>query len=162
MVGKKPDPKSDDPNYNQSQSQFFRGRNGSPGNASFTLSPAPLSTLELANVGATLISGGVWCPPNPIQSVTDRDGHPVSVPQQACEQVVTPGLAHTLAAGLSQDSISGTSAVAATASKNSTMSGVRVRSLGAMIITAAAPKISTVRYCRRKSDIDQRIVKAFT
>jgi membrane peptidoglycan carboxypeptidase len=37
------------------------------------------------------------------------------VPQQACEQVVAPGLAHTLAAGLSQDSVSGTSAAAAKA-----------------------------------------------
>ena len=53
------------------------------------------------------------CPPNPIQSVTDRDGHPVAVAQQAREQVVAPGLAQTLAAGLSQDTISGTSAAAA-------------------------------------------------
>ena len=52
-------------------------------------------------------------PAEPDPSVTDRDGHPVAVPQQACEQVVAPGLAHTLAAGLSQDTISGTSAAAA-------------------------------------------------
>jgi membrane peptidoglycan carboxypeptidase len=69
----------------------------------------------MANVAATIDSDGVWCPPNPIQAVTDRDGQPVAVPQQACEQVIAPGLAHTLAAGLSQDSVSGTSTAAARA-----------------------------------------------
>ncbi len=88
MVGQKPNPKSDDPNFNQSQSQFFRGRNGSPGNASFTLSPAPLSTLELANVGATLMSGGVWCPPTPLVEVLDRNGKKVNYSEQPCEQAV--------------------------------------------------------------------------
>jgi membrane peptidoglycan carboxypeptidase len=103
------DPRSKDPRYGEPQSQYFRNL------LSFTLGDSPVSTLEMANVSATIESDGVWCPPNPIQSVTDRDGRPVPVPQQACEQVVAPGLAHTLAAGLSQDSISGTSAAAARA-----------------------------------------------
>ena len=38
--------------------------------ASFTLGVSPTSVLELANVGATLASGGKWCPPSP-----DRVGH---------------------------------------------------------------------------------------
>ena len=101
------DPRSRDPQYNQPQSQYFQNL------LSFTLGDSPVSTLEMANVSATIESDGVWCPPNPIQSVTDRDGHPVDIPQQTCEQVITPGLAHTLAAGLSQDTVSGTSAVAA-------------------------------------------------
>ena len=42
--------------------------------ASFTLGVTPTSVLELANVGATLASGGKWCPPTPIESVTDPDG----------------------------------------------------------------------------------------
>ena len=33
---------------------------------SFTLGPLELNALELSNVGATLASGGTWCPPNPI------------------------------------------------------------------------------------------------
>src|SRR5690606_27520132 len=33
--------------------------------ASFTLGVSPTSVLELANVGATLASAGVWCPPSP-------------------------------------------------------------------------------------------------
>jgi membrane peptidoglycan carboxypeptidase len=57
----------------------------------------------------------MWCPPNPILSVTDRNGQPVPVKQQACEQVVPPGVATTLMAGLSQDTITGTSASAAKA-----------------------------------------------
>jgi membrane peptidoglycan carboxypeptidase len=101
------DPRSKDPRYDEPQSAYFQNL------LSFTLGVSPVSTLEMANVSATIESDGVWCPPDPIQSVTDRDGRPVSVPQQACEQVVSPGLAHTLAAGLSQDSISGTSAAAA-------------------------------------------------
>jgi membrane peptidoglycan carboxypeptidase len=113
MVGQKPNPKSDDPNFNQSQSQFFRGRNGSPGNASFTLSPAPLSTLELANVGATLMSGGVWCPPTPLVEVLDRNGKKVNYSEQPCEQAVDDGLANTLVTGMSKDVISGTAAGAA-------------------------------------------------
>ncbi|MDN5858811.1 MAG: penicillin-binding protein, partial [Pseudonocardia sp.] len=39
--------------------------------ASFTLGVSPTSVLELANVGATLASSGMWCPPSPIESITD-------------------------------------------------------------------------------------------
>jgi membrane peptidoglycan carboxypeptidase len=101
------DPLSRNPQYNKPQSQYFQGL------LSFTLGDSPVSPLEMANVSATILSGGVWCPPNPIQSVTNRDGQPVAVTQQPCEQVVNPGLAHTLAAGLSQDTTNGTSAAAA-------------------------------------------------
>ena len=44
--------------------------------ASFTLGVSPTSVLELANVGATLASGGMWCPPSPIESITDAAGQP--------------------------------------------------------------------------------------
>ena len=101
------DPLSRNPQYNKPQSQYFQGL------LSFTLGDSPVSPLEMANVSATILSGGMWCPPNPIQSVTDRNGKPVAVTQQPCEQVVNPGLAHTLAAGLSKDTTAGTSAAAA-------------------------------------------------
>jgi membrane peptidoglycan carboxypeptidase len=103
------DPRSRDPQYDQPQSRYFQNL------LSFTLGDSPVSTLEMANVAATLESDGTWCPPNPIASVTDRDGRSVTVPQQGCEQVVAPGLAHTLVAGLSADTTSGTSAAAARA-----------------------------------------------
>ena len=95
--------------YSQPQSQYFQDK------LSFTLGDSPVSPLEMANVPATLMSGGVWCPPNPILSVTDRYGASVPVRQQACEQAVSPAIANTLQAGLSQDTVVGTSAAAARA-----------------------------------------------
>ncbi|MCH5641712.1 penicillin-binding protein [Gordonia sp. ABSL49_1] len=96
---------------------------------SFTLGPLPLNALELSNVAATLASGGTWCPPNPIKSISkikrDQYGNPVMGPNgqpaltavpfttPACEQVVEPGLANTLANAMSQDDRGGTSAAAA-------------------------------------------------
>lgn len=81
---------------------------------SFTLGPTQVNALELSNVAATLASDGMWCPPSPIDSVTDRNGKPVTVTQQACEQVVDPGLAQTLTIGLGEDHVGGgTSAGAA-------------------------------------------------
>jgi membrane peptidoglycan carboxypeptidase len=81
--------------------------------ASFTLGVTPTSILELANVGATLDSGGMWCPPSPVESVTDPAGQPVPLSELPCEQVLDPGLANTLLTGLSKDASDGTAAVAA-------------------------------------------------
>jgi membrane peptidoglycan carboxypeptidase len=104
------DPRSKDPQYNQPQSSYFKGL------PSFTLGNSPVSTLEMANVSATILSDGVWCPPTPVLTMTDRNGQPVRIDAPPCQQVVNPGVARTVAAGLSQDSISGTSAAAAHAS----------------------------------------------
>ncbi|QBJ98725.1 PASTA domain-containing protein [Rhodococcus sp. ABRD24] len=83
---------------------------------SFTLGPTWVNPLELANVAATLASHGKWCPPSPIDSITDREGKQVPITQQACEQVVDPGLADTLSVALSKDDApGGTSAGAAAA-----------------------------------------------
>ena len=108
-AGAVPDPASGNPQYNEPQSQYFQNL------LSFTLGNSPVSPLEMANVSATLMSGGVWCPPNPILSVTDRNGNAVPVQQQACEQVIPTGVANTLEAGLSKDTTDGTSAEAARA-----------------------------------------------
>ncbi|MGH3566533.1 MAG: transglycosylase domain-containing protein [Pseudonocardia sp.] len=81
--------------------------------ASFTLGVSPTSVLELANVGATLASAGVWCPPSPIESITDPAGNPVLVTEAPCEQVVPAGLANTMMTALSKDDTSGTAARAA-------------------------------------------------
>jgi membrane peptidoglycan carboxypeptidase len=98
---------SDDPRVSQPQSQYFQDK------PSFTLGNSPVSPLELANVPATLMSGGVWCPPNPILSVTDSAGHPVPVHSPPCEQAVSNQVANTLMTGLSQDTVSGTTAASA-------------------------------------------------
>jgi membrane peptidoglycan carboxypeptidase len=108
-AGQTPDSRSDDPQRGQPQSQYFQDK------PSFTLGNSPVSPLELANVTATLMSGGTWCPPDPIQSVTDRYGHAVTLKPQACEQAVTPDVANTLMTGLSKDTTEGTSAAAARA-----------------------------------------------
>ena len=81
----------------------------------FTLGYTPVNPLEMANVSATLASGGTWCEPNPILSVTDGKGQPVAVKRQACEQVVDTNLANSLAQGMSQDAVKGTAAGAASA-----------------------------------------------
>jgi len=81
--------------------------------ASFTLGPEAINPLELSNVAATLSSGGMWCPPTPIDSITDANGKPVKVNAPACEQVVPTGLANTLANALSPDAVTGTAANAA-------------------------------------------------
>ncbi len=85
--------------------------------ASFTLGVSPVSPLELANVGATLKSDGQWCPPTPVESITDRDGKLISWPQTPCESAVNPDLAHTLSNAMEGDLTdpNGTSHAAATA-----------------------------------------------
>jgi membrane peptidoglycan carboxypeptidase len=83
------------------------------GLASFTLGVTPTSILELSNVGATLASGGIWCPPSPVEQVTDAAGRPVPVTELPCERVLPEGLANTLLTALSDDLVNGTAAASA-------------------------------------------------
>jgi len=95
-----------DPKNNESLADFVKRQNL----GSFTLGPFELNALELSNVAATLASGGMWCPPSPIDKVFDRHGREVALSTPGCEQVVSPGLANTLANALSKDSTGGTAA----------------------------------------------------
>ena len=88
-----------DPESNESLADFVKRQNL----GSFTLGPIEVNGLELSNVAATIASGGVWCPPNPIESVFDRHGNEVAVTVETCEQVVPEGLANTLANALGED-----------------------------------------------------------
>lgn len=97
---------------NQSLADMIKGQNL----GSFTLGPLAVNPLELSNVAATLASGGTWCPPSPIAEVIDRYGKPVPLTEQACEQVVEPGLANTLANAMGKDSSGGGTASGAAAS----------------------------------------------
>ncbi|MBB5807099.1 membrane peptidoglycan carboxypeptidase [Saccharothrix ecbatanensis] len=110
IAGVRPDPKAKNKELRISQTEFYKSNGG---NASFTLSPAPVSTLELANVAATIMSGGVWCPPSPIGKVLDRTGKPVVVNEAPCEQVVAEPLANGLAVGMSKDDTGGGTAARA-------------------------------------------------
>ena len=98
-----------DPTNNESLADFVKRQNL----GSFTLGPFELNALELSNVAATLASGGMWCPPSPIDKVYDRNGQEIALATPACEQVVPAGLANTLANALSKDSTGGTAASSA-------------------------------------------------
>ncbi|MBS4727752.1 transglycosylase/D,D-transpeptidase PonA2 [Mycobacterium sp. SM1] len=110
-----------DPDSDESLADFIKRQNI----GSFTLGPFELNALELSNVAATLASGGVWCPPSPIDKLVDRDGKELAVTTEPCEQVVPEGLANTLANALSKDSQAGgtASVSAAAAGWNLPMSG---------------------------------------
>ncbi|MCV7259583.1 transglycosylase/D,D-transpeptidase PonA2 [Mycobacterium shimoidei] len=110
-----------DQDSNESLADFIKRQNI----GSFTLGPFEVNALELSNVAATLASGGVWCPPNPIDKLIDRDGNEVAVTTEPCEQVVPEGLANTLANALSKDSQPGGTAAgsAGAAGWNLPMSG---------------------------------------
>jgi membrane peptidoglycan carboxypeptidase len=92
-----------DPQSNESLADFVKRQNL----GSFTLGPIELNALELSNVAATLASGGVWCPPSPIDKVFDRKGNEVSFTTDACDQVVPEGLANTLSVAMSHDVLGG-------------------------------------------------------
>jgi membrane peptidoglycan carboxypeptidase len=83
------------------------------GLASFTLGVTPTSILELANVGSTLASGGMWCPPSPVEEILDSAGKPVPITELPCARVLDEGLADTLLTGLSHDAVSGTASASA-------------------------------------------------
>lgn len=83
--------------------------------ASFTLGPVPTSPLELANVAATIVSGGIWCPPSPVDEVLDGTGTPVPLPEAPCERAVDEAVATSLAFALSEDHTGGTATAAAQA-----------------------------------------------
>ena len=95
-----------DPESNESLADFVKRQNL----GSFTLGPIEVNALELSNVAATLASGGVWCPPNPVDKLYDRHGNEVAVTTETCDQVVPEGLANTLSNALSNDATSGTAA----------------------------------------------------
>jgi len=95
-----------DPESNESLADFVKRYNL----GSFTLGPIEVNALELSNVAATLASGGVWCPPNPVDKLYDRLGNEVAVTTETCDQVVPEGLANTLSNALSKDDTSGTAA----------------------------------------------------
>ncbi|WP_307793253.1 transglycosylase domain-containing protein [Amycolatopsis sp. MtRt-6] len=97
------DPKAESEAKRLSQAEYYGPRGNNPGFGAFTLGFSPLSGLELGNVAATILSGGVWCPPTPIAAVTDRNGKPVPIKEAPCEQAVPEGLANSLAVGMSKD-----------------------------------------------------------
>ncbi len=101
--------RSYEPDSNESLADFIKRQNI----GSFTLGPFEVNPLELANVAATLASGGMWCPASPIDKIYDRRGAEVAVNSESCEQVVPEGLANTLSNALGRDITNGTATPAA-------------------------------------------------
>ena len=98
---------SNGPSQAESVKQHNRG--------AFTLGYTPTSVLELSNVSATILSGGKYCPPTPIEEVRDRNGNQVPIKEAPCEQAISPQVAAQLAQGMSLDDKVGTSRAAAQA-----------------------------------------------
>ncbi|MEU6645082.1 transglycosylase domain-containing protein [Saccharomonospora sp. NPDC046836] len=116
--GGTPDPNAESAEARQTQTEWFGPKANSPGLGAFTLGVSPTSGLEMANVAATIMSGGVWCPPTPLMQVTDRNGNPYPIKEEPCEQAVPEGLANTLAVGMSKDDQAGGTSAAAAAAAN--------------------------------------------
>jgi len=60
---------------------------------SFTLGTAETTPLDLANAYATLASGGLYCAPLPVLSITDPDGKPVAAGNPNCHRVLDADVA---------------------------------------------------------------------
>ncbi|RAV10070.1 penicillin-binding protein [Mycolicibacterium sp. GF69] len=97
---------------NESLADYIKRQNA----GSFTLGPFQLNALELSNVAATLSSGGMWCPPNPVDKIIDRHGNEVTFTAEKCDQAVPTGLANTLANAMSKDDRGGGTAAGAAGS----------------------------------------------
>jgi membrane peptidoglycan carboxypeptidase len=81
---------------------------------SFTLGVTPTSPLQLANVGTTLASDGMFCPPTPITAVVSAAGAPVPLRDVVpCHRAMPAAEARSLAHALGRDAVIGTSADAA-------------------------------------------------
>ncbi|SDP98348.1 Membrane carboxypeptidase (penicillin-binding protein) [Lentzea jiangxiensis] len=103
------EPLKEDKSNGPSQGDWTKQNNA----GSYTLGPGATSVLELANVAATIVSGGTWCPPSPVEQVLDRYGKPMPLKELPCEQAVNTELANSLAQGMSQDTASGGTAAEA-------------------------------------------------
>lgn len=79
---------------------------------SFVLGPTSVNAVELANVGATLASEGMWCSPTPVDEITDDEGKSVDFGGTQCDQAVDAGVADAMTVALSQDAVKGTAAAA--------------------------------------------------
>ncbi len=59
--------------------------------APFTLGVTDVSPLSMAAAYATFPGRGVYCEPTPVQSIEDRDGNPIELPE-GCERLFRPAV----------------------------------------------------------------------
>jgi membrane peptidoglycan carboxypeptidase len=70
-----------------------QARRDAAGWGAFTLGVADTTPLDLANAYATVASGGVYCKPLPVVSITDRYRQPQSVASPQCQRVISADVA---------------------------------------------------------------------
>ena len=100
--------KSDNPKL--TQAQFYIQAKS----AAFTLGPNKTSPLELSSAYATLANDGKYCPPSPLRKILGPDGKTLGLPERACSQAISPGIAHTVTKVMEKDTtVSGGTAVSA-------------------------------------------------
>ncbi|GLY19503.1 penicillin-binding protein [Kineosporia rhizophila] len=75
---------------------------------SVVLGVASQSPLTMANAYATFASGGIYCKPVVIASITDRNGKKLAVPQPECKRTMQAKVANTVTLGLSKVFTGGT------------------------------------------------------
>ncbi|WP_349829141.1 transglycosylase domain-containing protein [Brevibacterium litoralis] len=67
---------------------------------SSVLGVTPVTPLDLASAYAVFASGGTYCEPTPIESITTNDGKDIDVPDASCEEVLDPEIAGAVASTL--------------------------------------------------------------
>ena len=72
----------------------------------FTLGFSPTSALQLSAAYAAAANDGVYCPANPIQSITGPTGAPVRYTKPACTRQFDPQVARTLVRMMTVDTTS--------------------------------------------------------
>ncbi|MDQ3664148.1 MAG: penicillin-binding protein, partial [Actinomycetota bacterium] len=58
----------------------------------FTLGVTDIDPLTMSSVYATMAARGVYCPPNPILDIEDRNGDSVEFPGSECERLLRPAV----------------------------------------------------------------------
>jgi membrane peptidoglycan carboxypeptidase len=79
---------------------------------SMVLGSNEVSPLSMAGAYATFASGGIYCPPTSIKSVTDASGEEIALPERECRRVLDEGVANAVSFALRSAVAGGTGTAA--------------------------------------------------
>lgn len=71
--------------------EYGAGNNNNP--PTYVLGSDDASPLTVASSYATIASGGTYCPPVPIEKITDKNGEEIELKVPECEEVIEPEVA---------------------------------------------------------------------
>ncbi len=77
------------------------------GQVGLTLGYYPTSPLELTSAYAAAANDGIYCPPAPVTSITDKNGNTLAVKRTPCSAQMTPQVARTAVSLLTGDTLTG-------------------------------------------------------